>query len=225
MAELFRQAGYATAGFQANFLLTPETGYDRGFDRYAVLRNETPEGPGKVDAAALHAQALDWLRTAGARPFFLYLQSIDVHIPYSPPAPYLDMVLQPPDPKAIQQLKSTVSEKVWEQFVVLASNTNPDHYDGAIAYADNDRVVRSAGRLETHRGPPKSQLFDLRSDPSETTDVSATHPLQSRYLTTLATTRPPSLEGQARPRGPTEGLTEEQRRKRTEALRALGYIQ
>jgi arylsulfatase A-like enzyme len=343
LPELFQHAGYATGGFQANFLLTLESGYGRGFDRYEVLRNETPAGPTKVDASVLQARALDWLGAAQGRPFFLYLQSMDVHFPYVPPAPYLDRFTQAVDPAVLQKLKSTVSEEQWNAFVDMAYKFSPDRYDGAIAYADAqigalldeverrglaDRTVvvvtadhgeplgdrqewlhgnslfeelvhvplivrlpwRSAGQRVSEvvsqmdlaptlldlvgipvpaefvgrswhapgsrfhpptaigelvrpsdataigwfarqgewkliAAPASSQLFHLPSDPQELKDVSAANPLQTRYLRSLATARPVAPEGRAAPAGPNAGLTDEQRRKRAESLKALGYVE
>jgi arylsulfatase A-like enzyme len=39
-------------------------------------------------ALALNQRALEWLRGQAREPFFLYLHYMDVHGPYSPPAPY-----------------------------------------------------------------------------------------------------------------------------------------
>ncbi len=91
LAEVLRDAGYETAGFSANLYLTPTLGYDQGFNTYDVQPVLTP---GRVrvvrDAGEMNALVLPWLENRGARkqPFFLFVNYMDAHAPYVPPAPY-----------------------------------------------------------------------------------------------------------------------------------------
>jgi arylsulfatase len=84
LAETFERAGYATAAFQANYLLRPAFGYSRGFARYDVLMDKVDGKRHSVGAEELTDRVIAWLREVADRPFFLYVQSMDVH-DYRPP--------------------------------------------------------------------------------------------------------------------------------------------
>ncbi|MEY2807536.1 MAG: hypothetical protein RIR65_1953 [Planctomycetota bacterium] len=76
LAEQFRAAGYATAGFHASPFLETRTGLQRGFDywvRHAV----------RADAGV--DQALAWIRRQKDRHWFAFLHLMDPHLPYAPP--------------------------------------------------------------------------------------------------------------------------------------------
>jgi arylsulfatase A-like enzyme len=102
LAEHFRDAGYATAAFVSNILLTRRVGLDRGFD---VFDDEltTPDfnRPEVVERLAPDTtkHALAWLRDRGERPFFLWVHYQDPHGPYTPPAAARDRfdIPGPPD--------------------------------------------------------------------------------------------------------------------------------
>jgi choline-sulfatase len=140
LAEAFKGAGYATAAFQANLLCTPAGGYDRGFDTYDVVGTVTKDGLGKATAAELHERALAWVDAHRAAPFFLYVQSMDVHFPYAPPEPFRDRFVPPAaDPGAAPlAIRSAVDEEAARVFKERFANLSPDRYDGAIAYADHE---------------------------------------------------------------------------------------
>jgi arylsulfatase A-like enzyme len=141
LAEAFRGAGYATAAFQANLLCTTAGGYDRGFDTYELVGTVTPDGLGKATAAELHARALDWVDAHRAAPFFLYLQSMDVHFPYAAPEPFRDRFVAPaaaPSGDVPAAIRSAVDEEAARVFKERLANLSPDRYDGGVAYADHE---------------------------------------------------------------------------------------
>lgn len=80
IATVLKRAGYATIGIQTNGNLGPQFGYGRGYDVYEVL-NGAP-------AEQMTQAALQRLREAKGRPYFLYLHYIDPHGPYTPPERY-----------------------------------------------------------------------------------------------------------------------------------------
>jgi len=118
LAELLREQGYATAAFVANYSYTmPETGLDRGFQKYSTF----PARPAEVlaswsvgrwvsergrvrrlvgsqeilnrkQADVVRREFLGWVEglggEGGRRPFFAMLNLFDAHAPYLPPAPY-----------------------------------------------------------------------------------------------------------------------------------------
>lgn len=93
LAETFKRAGFATAGFVSSIVLASESGLDRGFDRYS---DEFPGARG--DAQFLNtvqkrgdktlAEALAWLSSRRNERLFEWIHLYDPHDPYEPPEPY-----------------------------------------------------------------------------------------------------------------------------------------
>jgi arylsulfatase A-like enzyme len=112
LAGQLAAAGYVTGGFVANtFWCGRHTGLARGFHRYRDLYGNAGDAvartvlgrqlayrmlprfgfsdiPGRKSAADVNAEFLDWLDGAGSRPFFGFLNYLDVHAPYRAPAPF-----------------------------------------------------------------------------------------------------------------------------------------
>jgi arylsulfatase A-like enzyme len=114
LAEVFRDEGYATAGFVSNYFYTmPETGLSRGFIRYStfpissaeVLASwslgswvsnrqsvrrlvRSQELLNRKRADGVRRELLGWVDGLKGRPFFAMLNIFDAHQPYLPPAPY-----------------------------------------------------------------------------------------------------------------------------------------
>lgn len=77
LPEALRAAGYATAAFVANDVVSPTLGYAQGFDAWKAF-------PMRPSAEVVRA-ALEW--TAGRRePFFVYIHTLGAHRPYLPPS-------------------------------------------------------------------------------------------------------------------------------------------
>lgn len=88
-AEVFREAGYATAGVWRNGWVAPVFGFEQGFDVYLrpvasraprKFERRTP-GPLRVQGTDedVTRSALEFLAGNGSQPFFLYLHYMDVH--------------------------------------------------------------------------------------------------------------------------------------------------
>lgn len=91
LPEVLRAAGYATAGFSANYLIGPGAGFHQGFDEYRAYAPRPIEGqarafglPERSDFIA--GKALEWLEGVrrSKKPWFLYLQLMEPHNPYRP---------------------------------------------------------------------------------------------------------------------------------------------
>jgi len=72
-----RSRGYATFGASANVNVGPRLGFDRGFDRFELLRYKQGFG-----ADALVSRVLEWKDALLEAPSFLYLHLMDPHPPY-----------------------------------------------------------------------------------------------------------------------------------------------
>jgi arylsulfatase A-like enzyme len=88
-AEIFRQAGYETAGIWRNGWVGPDFGFQQGFETYLRPPPEAapdsfqkhvaaPAQLGGTDENATTA-AIGFLETHGRDPFFLYVHYMDVH--------------------------------------------------------------------------------------------------------------------------------------------------
>jgi arylsulfatase A-like enzyme len=98
LVEVLRSAGYRTAGWSANRLITEKRGFRRGFDTFELVSHPqwkfgTPSQSPYAFAFAedLISKALAWLEESstaeGEDPFFLYLHFMEPHSPYlCPPA-------------------------------------------------------------------------------------------------------------------------------------------
>jgi arylsulfatase A-like enzyme/Tfp pilus assembly protein PilF len=93
LAEIFRQAGYATGGSVSTFLLRSETGIARGFDfweeNFESEPGTSPDGVERRGGVTVDL-ALAWVRSQAraGKPFLLFLHLYEPHFPYQPAAPF-----------------------------------------------------------------------------------------------------------------------------------------
>ena len=87
VSEHLKAQGFATASFIANGYVSDRFGFDQGWDHYT---NFIREGK-NTDASAVFGEAQQWIESHHDRRFFVYIQTIDPHVPYDPPAEYLRM--------------------------------------------------------------------------------------------------------------------------------------
>ena len=88
LAEHLRDAGYQTAGFSENFLVSEKFGLTQGFDRFEwpelkeILENQA-QGVGRLQSFNILKRIQDWLKTLDPdKPFFLFVNIYDIHAPY-----------------------------------------------------------------------------------------------------------------------------------------------
>ncbi|MCC6847160.1 MAG: sulfatase [Deltaproteobacteria bacterium] len=154
LAEMLAAAGYDTAGFSANAaVVTPESGFAQGFDRFDVLARRGdqsgadpvwPSNEQKPDATAdvVTDAALEWVasRPTTNGPYFLYVHYFDPHSTYSPPPAYAEAFgVRSGDPlrgpaQALVMMKKALAEHELATLRAL--------YDAEIAFTD-----REIGRL------------------------------------------------------------------------------
>jgi arylsulfatase A-like enzyme len=162
LAQVLRDAGYATAGFAGNYSNVGRgTGLAQGFVHYEdyplqpipLLRSTTLLGrvfgidrvkalvgrrrsvPGLV-GSDVNRRFLHWLDGHGDRPWFAFLNYFDAHGPYLPPEPFETMYVEKPDKVVDRYLQNL--QRVYGPPPVpvedLAEEMNA--YDGAITYLD-----------------------------------------------------------------------------------------
>jgi len=168
VAELFRNIGYRTAAFQANLMVMPAMGYARGFDNYTRIYGEPTmrngrERPSAGSADQVQDEALGWIDEAGDEAFFLYLQTMDPHTPYTAPAGFAGRFSKqadqagPPKGRTDQMFDANL-------------------YDECVAYAD-DAFGRFIDQLEA-RGLHDNTLIVLTADHGESLGDG---PFKNRY--------------------------------------------
>jgi arylsulfatase A-like enzyme len=185
LAEVLGGLGYVTGGFMANLYYGGEHyGLQRGFIHYEafprdmkvllqgawvtrrvhrLIRSRLDPGPRRPiykTAGQVNDDALAWVdgRDADAqRPFFAFLNYIDAHEPYVPPAPFNHRFARPGAQVALGGTGHTYGAAEVED---LRSS-----YDGSIAYMDSE-LERLFGQLEK-RGLLDNTLVIVTSDHGE----------------------------------------------------------
>jgi len=101
LAEVLRDAGYATGAFVDGGLMAAEFGLDQGFDVY----DDEGGGVERIDGLAR-----EWLRGHRDVPFFLLVHTYDVHSPYEEtPEPWKSTFLDQVEPPS-QEFRDDMTE-------------------------------------------------------------------------------------------------------------------
>ncbi len=163
LAEYFRRAGYATAGFIGNILLTHGTGLGAGFDLFDD-DIETPElnRPYVVERLAPDTtrRAIHWLETPRDRPLFLWVHYQDPHGPYTPPPEDAARFEIPPAPgeKPLPHGKGNQIRGGIPAYQLLPGLDLPSQYQGRYAgeifFADHSigELLAAFDRVSAERG-------------------------------------------------------------------------
>jgi arylsulfatase A-like enzyme len=108
LAEILHRKGYQTVGLTNNMTLSPQSGVLQGFDRvarlYADERRPYPWAP------ATHRIALGFIDDAvrEKRPFFVFINDMEPHFPYTPPREWADRFVESGIPEdAVQAARLT----------------------------------------------------------------------------------------------------------------------
>ncbi|HVR69384.1 MAG TPA: sulfatase [Vicinamibacteria bacterium] len=139
LAEMMAAKGYATLAVIANSVIYGQgTNFEQGFDVYAGLHGEGDRPSKLVEAAGVVDAALRLLDARRGFPTFLYVHTMDPHVPYAPPPPF-DRMFEPhptPEHPAVDPRHDYKEPKDRERMIA--------QYDGDIAYGDQEfgRFVR-----------------------------------------------------------------------------------
>jgi arylsulfatase A-like enzyme len=139
LAELLSAKGYATGAAIANSVIYSDgTHFDQGFDFFAGLHGEGDRPSKLVDAAKVVDTALEWVDARRGLPTFLYVHTMDPHVPYAPPAPFNRMF----EPHPIEGHPGVDPRTDYKE--PLDRERLIAQYDGSIAYGDREfgRLVR-----------------------------------------------------------------------------------
>lgn len=87
LGEVYQRAGFKTASFLANGYVSRAFGFDQGWDHYTNYIRERRN----TNASNVFGEAAGWIEKHKAERFFVYIQTIDPHVPYDPPDAFLKM--------------------------------------------------------------------------------------------------------------------------------------
>ncbi len=168
LAEVLKNAGYATAAFTGGAQIDPVRGFDQGFDLYTV--------------GGQRRRALRWLGRHRWERFFVFYHTYDVHDPYLPPDEYIRLF--DPDYRgrvldAIHRLRAQggMSEAAWEgisrRFWESVDRNDPRDvrfverlYDAGIRRMDAETIRPLLDRLD-QLGLARDTLVVFTSDHGE----------------------------------------------------------
>lgn len=191
LAELLEGAGYQTAGFSNNGIVSRATNLTQGFtDFYEMWKSDTRlptlhaevkdwlvSLAGRADAGAARTNELirGWLerRYKGDSPFFMFVNYLEVHLPYKPPVHFRKKVL--PDGDIAAKMEKVSIHTLYEIVVEEGKETFPltedeiaslsDLYDAEISYLDS-KIGELVDYLRS-RGILDSTFIILTSDHGE----------------------------------------------------------
>ena len=131
IAEMLDSRGFATGGVVANSVIyAADSNFHQGFDVFAGLHGDEGRRSKIVDTRLLIDRGLDFIDSRRGLPTFLYVHTMDPHVPYAPPAPFDTMF----EPRAVEghpgmDPRSDFKEPKDRERLIA-------QYDGDIAYGD-----------------------------------------------------------------------------------------
>jgi arylsulfatase A-like enzyme len=133
LALRMSKKGFSTGAAIANSVIYSEgTNFDIGFDFFAGLHGPHNRPSKLVEAAGVVDAALSFIDSRRGFPSFLYVHTMDPHVPYSPPPPF-DRKFEPyatPDHPATDP-RSDFKEPLDRDRMIA-------RYDGDVAYGDQE---------------------------------------------------------------------------------------
>jgi arylsulfatase A-like enzyme len=133
LAQRLDEQGWATGAAIANSVIyAAESAFDRGFDSFVGLHTDDDRRSKLVDADVVVDAALAWERSRQGLPTFLYVHTMDPHVPYSPPPPF-DRMFEPHPVEGhpARDPRTDFKEPLDRERMVA-------QYDGEIAYGDRE---------------------------------------------------------------------------------------
>jgi arylsulfatase A-like enzyme len=137
LAEMLAAKGFATGAVIANSVIySAGSNFEQGFDLFAGMHGAGNRVTKAVEAGPLVDEALAWIEERRGFPTFLYVHTMDPHVPYTPPEPF-HMKYEPhptPEHPAVDPRGDYKEPQDLDRLIA--------QYDGEIAYGD-----REFGRL------------------------------------------------------------------------------
>jgi len=144
LAEILRNAGFLTGAVVSNWSLKKERGLNQGFDYYDdfMPQEELHRPLYQKNPQQATESALSWLDKNRNKRFFLWVNYMDPHGPYTPPPPY-NHSFDAPQQLSVGNLpfsKEDNAPRSIPAYQQLGDANNPDYYvsqyEGEIQYTD-----------------------------------------------------------------------------------------
>jgi arylsulfatase A-like enzyme len=139
LAEMMEAKGYVTGASIANSVIYLQgSNFEQGFDSFVGLHGPHNRPTKVVEAAPVVDAALAWLDSRQGFPTFLYVHTMDPHVPYTPPPPFDRKYAPHPSVEHPGIDPRTDFKEPGDREVLMAQ------YDGEIAYGDQEfgRFIR-----------------------------------------------------------------------------------
>ncbi len=140
LSESLKEAGFATGSFIANGYVSDKFGFKQGWDHYTNYIREKKN----TDAENVFKEAGDWIEQHKDERFFAYVHTIDPHVPYDPPAEFLNMYTKGKEytgqiapRKTPDQLADAKRSPPRITFNAADKQHLKDLYDGEVSYHDH----------------------------------------------------------------------------------------
>ena len=131
LAEMLSARGFSTGAVIANSVIyAADSNFQQGFDVFAGMHGDEGRRSKMVDTRLLVDRALEFLDSRRGLKRFLYIHTMDPHVPYSPPAPFDTMF----EPRAVPDHPGTDPRTDYKE--PLDRDRLAAQYDGDIAYGD-----------------------------------------------------------------------------------------
>ncbi len=133
LAEMLEAKGFATGAAIANSVIYLQgSNFEQGFDSFAGLHGPQNRPSKTVEAAPVVDAALAWLDARRGFPTFLYVHTMDPHVPYTPPPPFdRKYAPHPIDGHPAEDPRTDFKEPEDRDRMIA-------QYDGEIAYGDQE---------------------------------------------------------------------------------------
>jgi arylsulfatase A-like enzyme len=181
LAEVFKEAGYATAAIVSNMFLRPGQGFEQGFDLY-----DNPESRWDGDSAEeVTRAALRWMeRRPAGKPFFLWVHYLDPHWTYDPSPPF-DSRFDPGFRGPFTLYDDLAHGRITKGQVIFDNRLDARQVEHVVALYDGEiaRVDAALGPLlDRLRKVPGPLLIALTSDHGESLGEHGYHFAHGEYL-------------------------------------------
>jgi len=189
LAEMLASKGYITAAFSANTdYVSPEWGLGYGFTHFEVYGSSFADWavrtiygkrlalnllprigyfdiPGRKTASEVNREALSWIDGVKQRPFFAFLNYMDMHDPYLTVAPYRTQYSDNPAKGDIINFQFGILFRRKPHLTRHDVQSEIDAYDGCLHYLDKKLGELISGLAK--RGLDRQTLIIITSDHGE----------------------------------------------------------
>jgi len=144
LATTLKSHGYSTGAFVGAYVLDARRGLNQGFDTYSGPSPATKrEGDPRIvnlrtlerKAEEVVAEALEWLRTQGRKPFLVWIHLFDPHDPYEPPPRFRKLLPDPYDGEIAyadyalgQVIEYLKAQGIYDRTLVVATSDHGESF-------------------------------------------------------------------------------------------------